>query len=188
VLTALQKRAACPPPNGQQLALLVRAGVLAGALERFGQQRVRERLARDPLRVKHVRLATLARAVLAAGAIRAHVAHVITATGQEDRRVATPAGGALDPEAHDRAELPRPRLERAMTVARDAKVLARDDPAARIDDRRGQRPLVRVDPDHVARPVGRDQRARRTRTGPNMPTMTAHDSSLPTHARLRATV
>jgi transposase len=41
-----------------------------------------------------------------------------------------------------RPELPRPRLERAMTVARDAKVLAAHDPAARIDDRRGQRPLM----------------------------------------------
>src|SRR5450755_2969603 len=187
MLTALEKRAARPPPNGQQLGLLVRAGVLAGTLERLGQQRVRQRLARDPLRIKHVRLATLARAVLTAGAIRTHVAHVIASPDQEDRRVTTPSRGALDPEAHDLTELPRPRLERAMPVPRDAKVLASHDPAARIDDRRRQRPLVRIDPDHVARPIGRDQRARRTRTGPNMQTMTAHDSSLLARG-LRATV
>jgi hypothetical protein len=38
------------------------------------------------------------------------------------------------------------------------------DPAARVGDRRGQRPLVRVDPDHVARMIGRHQQMRRSRT------------------------
>jgi hypothetical protein len=33
-------------------------------------------------------------------------------------------------------------------------VLARDDPAARVDNRRRQRPLVRIDPHHVARVIG----------------------------------
>ena len=54
MLAALYQRAACLPPDRQQLGLLIGAGVLAGALERLGQQRVRQRLARDPLRIKHV--------------------------------------------------------------------------------------------------------------------------------------
>ena len=37
-------------------------------------------------------------------------------------------------------------------------------PPRGIEDRRGQRQLVRVDPDHVARVIGRDQYARRSRT------------------------
>jgi hypothetical protein len=41
-----------------------------------------------------------------------------------------------------------------MTVARHPQVLARDDPAARVDNRRRQRPLVRIDPHHVARVIG----------------------------------
>ena len=79
--------------------------------------------------------------VVAAGAIGAHVAHVIAAPGQEDRRVATESRGALDPRSDDRAKLPCRRLKRPVTVARDAKLLGGDDPAARIDDRRRQRPL-----------------------------------------------
>jgi hypothetical protein len=51
-----------------------------------------------------------------------------------------------------------------MPLARDTEVLAGDDPAARIDNRRGQRPLVRIDPDHVARMIGRRQHVRRSRT------------------------
>jgi len=39
----------------------------------------------------------------------------------------------------------------------------RDDPAARTDHRRHQCPLVRIDPDHAARPIGRDQHVRRAR-------------------------
>ena len=38
------------------------------------------------------------------------------------------------------------------------------DPAARINDRRGQRPLVRIDPDHIASVIGREQQVRRSRT------------------------
>ena len=53
-----------------------------------------------------------------------------------------------------------------MPLARDTKVLGGEDPAAWINDRRGQRPLVRIDPDHVARMIGRDQQMRRSRTAP----------------------
>ena len=88
--------------------------------------------------------------------------------------MATPRRGALHTDADNRAELQRPRLKRPVTVARHAEVLTGHDPTARIDDYRRQRALVRIDPDHVARPVGREQRARRTRTGPHTPAMSAH--------------
>ena len=66
MLAALQKRAARLPLDREQLGVLVEPGVLSGALERPWQQRVRERLAREPLGIERVRLAALARAVLAA--------------------------------------------------------------------------------------------------------------------------
>jgi len=44
-----------------------------------------------------------------------------------------------------------------MTLARDTKVLRGENPAAWINDRRGQRLLVRIDPDHVASVIGREQ-------------------------------
>ncbi len=84
--------------------------------------------------------------------------------------MAPPARGALDPEAHDRPELLGPRLKRTVTVARHVEVLWGDQPAARIGDRRRQRPLMRVDPDHVARMIGRHQQMRRSRTAPDLPT------------------
>jgi hypothetical protein len=146
MLAAFEQRTPRAEPDRQQLALLVGASILTGALERSGQQRVRQCLARDPLGVERVRLAALARPVLASGAIRAHIAHVIAAADQEDRRVPTPRRGALDPDPRDRAELPRPRLQRPVTIARDAEVLAGHDPSARIDDRCRQGALVRVDP------------------------------------------
>jgi hypothetical protein len=49
VLAAGQDRPAPVIPQRQQLMLLVRALLLASALERLGQQRMRQRLARDPL-------------------------------------------------------------------------------------------------------------------------------------------
>ena len=42
-------------------------------------------------------------------------------------------------------------------------MFSRDDPTARIGDARRHRPLVRVNSNNVARAVGRDQHARRTR-------------------------
>ena len=51
-----------------------------------------------------------------------------------------------------------------MSLAADAEVLRAEDPAARISHRRGQRPLVRIDPDHVARMIGRHEQVRRSRT------------------------
>ena len=51
-----------------------------------------------------------------------------------------------------------------MPIARDPEVLAGEAPAAGIDDRRGQGPLVRINPDDVARMIGRDQHVRRPRT------------------------
>ena len=102
---------------------LVGAAVLPGALERPWQQRVRERLARDPLGVERVGLPALARPVRPRRAVRAHVAHVIAAADQEDRGVPAPARGALDPPACDLTELPRPRLERAMPVPGHPEVL-----------------------------------------------------------------
>ena len=144
--------------------LLVRALLLAGALERLGQQRVRERLARDPLCVERVGLAALTGAIRPRRAIRAHIAHVMAAAGQEHRRVPAPARRALDPPPGDLPKLPRPRLQLAVPLTRDAKVSRTQDPAARIGDRRGQRALVRIDPDHVARMIGRHQQVRRSRT------------------------
>jgi hypothetical protein len=102
--------------------LLVRALLLAGALERLGQQRVREHLARDPLAVEHVRLAALPRAIRPRRAVRAHIAHVMAAAGQEHRRLPAPARRALDPPAGDLPKLLRPRLQLAVPLARDAKV------------------------------------------------------------------
>jgi hypothetical protein len=45
------------------------------------------------------------------------------AAGEEDRRVPAPGRGPLDPLPHDRVELPRPRLERAVAVARNTEML-----------------------------------------------------------------
>ena len=70
------------------------------------------------------------------------------------------------PPAGDLPELPRPRLQLAVPLARDTEVRRGQDAAARIEDRRGQRPLVRIDPDHVARMIGRHQQMRRSRTAP----------------------
>jgi hypothetical protein len=92
------------------------ATILPGALERLGQQRVREHLARDPLRVQRVGLPALARAIVARGAVRAHVADVIATPCEEHGGVASPARGALHAPAGDRPELPGPRLHRAMPV------------------------------------------------------------------------
>ena len=144
--------------------LLVGALVLSGALERLGQQRVREHLARDPLGVQRVGLAALARAIRPRRAVRAHIAHVMAAADQEHRRVPAPARRPLDPPAGDLPELPRPRLQLAVPLARDTKVLRGQNPAARVGDRRGQRPLMRIDPDHVASMIGREQQVRRSRT------------------------
>ena len=75
-----------------------------------------------------------------------------------------PARGALNPPPRDRTELPRPRLQRPMPIARDPEVLASEDPATGIDDRRSQGLLVRINPDNVARMIGRDQHMRGPRT------------------------
>jgi hypothetical protein len=137
-------------PQHQQLTLLIRAAVAAGALERARQERVRERLARDPLTVQRVGLAALARAVAAIGAVRAHVAHVVPATSEEHAGVPAPARHALHAPARHAPERQRPRLQRTMPVTGHAEVLDRDQPAAVVDDRRRQRLLVRIDPDRAA--------------------------------------
>ena len=54
VLAAGQDRPAPVVPQRQQLVLLIGAAVATRALERFGQQRVRQRLSRDPLGVQRV--------------------------------------------------------------------------------------------------------------------------------------
>jgi hypothetical protein len=123
VLATLHQRAARLPPDRQQLGLLIRTGVVPRPLECPRQKRVGKRLARNPLRVKLIGLAALARPVLAAGAVRAHIAHVMAAVGQKDRGVPAPGRGALDPPPHDRAELPRPHFKRTVAVAGNAEVL-----------------------------------------------------------------
>ena len=153
-------------PQRQQLAALVRAAVVPRALERPRQQRVRERLPRDPLGVQRIGLAALAGTVRPWRAIRAHVPHVIPATGEEHRRVTTPARGALHPPPRDRSELPRPRLKRTVPIARHTEMLAREQPTTGIHDGRRQAPLMRIDADHVAREIRRQQHARRTRPSP----------------------
>ena len=66
-----------------------------------------------------------------------------------------------------------------MPFTRDTEVLGGDDPAPRIGHSRSQRALVRIHADHIARLIGRQQRARRTRTaldGPGLaPDLPAHD-------------
>jgi hypothetical protein len=146
--------------------LLVRAAVSARALERLGQQRVRQRLAGDPLGVQRVGLAALAPPISARRAVRAHIAHVMTPPAQEHGRVAPPAGGVLHPPAGDLPKLARPRLKRPMTAAGHLEVLRRHDPTAGIHDRRGQRLLVRVDPDDIAGMIRRNQHTRRPRPPP----------------------
>jgi hypothetical protein len=44
------------------------------------------------------------------------------------------------------------------------KVLGGENPAAWINGRSGQCPLMRIDPDHVASVIGREQQVRRSRT------------------------
>ena len=61
----------------------------------------------------------------------------MAAAGQEHRRVPPPARRPLDPPAGDLPKLPRPRLQLAVPLARDAKVRRGEDPAAR--DRRPSR-------------------------------------------------
>ena len=100
------------------------------------------------------RLAALARAIRPRRAIRAHITHVIAAADQVHRGVPAPARRTLDPPASDLPELPRPRLQRTVPIARDTKVLRGENPAAWINDRRGQRPLMRIDPDHIASVIG----------------------------------
>ncbi len=70
---------------------LIWAVVGLGALERPGQQRVRERLPRDPLRIQPVGLSPLLRPIGPGGAVRAHIAHVVA--DQKDRRVPQPYPG-----------------------------------------------------------------------------------------------
>jgi hypothetical protein len=60
--------------------------------------------------------------------------------------------------------LARPRLQRAMPLTRDTEVLEGKNPSAGIDDRCRQRPLMRIDADHVAGVIGRDEQMRRPRT------------------------
>ena len=151
VLAAGEDRPALVVPQRQQLAQLVRAAVLPGALERPGQQRVRERLSRDPLGVQRVGLAALACAIGPRRAVRAHVAHVIATADEEHRRVAPPTRGALDPPAGDRPELACPCLKRTMPIARDPEMLAGNDPPRGSTTVADKCPLMRVDPDHVAR-------------------------------------
>ena len=85
----------------------------------------------------------------------------MAAAGQERGRVPAPARRPLDPPAGDLAELPPPRT---VPLARDTNVLGGENPAAWINDRRGQRPLVRIDPDHFASAIGREQHVRRSLT------------------------
>ena len=163
MLAAGQDRATPVVPQRQQLVQLVGALVGSGALERLGQQRVRQRLPRDPLGIQRVGLAALTRAVLPWRAVGAHVAHVMPPADEEDRRVASPPGGVLDPPTRDRAELARPRLKRPVPATGHLKVLRGHDPAARIGDRRRQRLLVRIDAHHVAGMIRRQQQVRRSR-------------------------
>ena len=64
MLAAGEDRAASVMPQRQQLMQLIRPLVGSGALERRVQQRVRERLTRDPLKIQRVGLAALTRPVL----------------------------------------------------------------------------------------------------------------------------
>ena len=66
-----------------------------------------------------------------------------------------------------------------MPFTRDTEVLRSDDPTPRIGHRCSQRALMRIHADHIARLIGRQQRARRTRTAPDgpgiAPDLPAHD-------------
>ena len=128
MLAACEDRAPAVVPQAEQLVALVGPLVLSCAFERAWQQRVREHLARDPLRVKRVGLAALTRAISPRRAVRAHIAHVIAAVDQVHRGVPAPARGSLDPPASDLPELPRPRLQRAMPSPETRKCSAASTP------------------------------------------------------------
>ena len=134
--------------------------------------------------VERVGLAALASAIGARGAVRAHVAHVLAVAGQEHGRVPAPTGRVLDPPTRDRPERPRPRLKRPMPLARDAEMLAGQQSAARVDHGRRQRALVRIDPDHVAGVIGREQQMR----GPGAPALASGHHALPSRPAVGDTV
>src|ERR1035441_8861942 len=115
-MTAGQDRTALVVAQREQLVVLIRSAVLPGALERLGQQRVRQCLSRDPLGVQLVRLPALTRPVRPRRAIGAHITHVIAAGDQEDRGVAPPARRPLDSPPRDRPELPSPHLQRSVPI------------------------------------------------------------------------
>jgi hypothetical protein len=176
VLAAGQDRAARALVEHQQLALRIRAGLLiVGALERLGQQRVPEHVAVDALGIQRVGLAALAAAIGPRRAVRADVADVMAASAEEDRGVSAPAAGVLHAPARDRPERARPRLKRAVALARDAEMRAGHQPTARVDDRGRQRALMRIDPDHVAGVIGREQQMR----GPGAPALASGHHALP---------
>jgi hypothetical protein len=157
MLAAGEDRAAPVMPQRQQLMQLIRPLVGPGAFERLGQQRVRQRLPRDPLGIQHVGLAALTRPVRPRRAVRAHITHVIAPADQKDRRVTPPASGILHAPTDDRSELPRPRLKRPMPATGHPEMLRGHDPTTRIHDRRGQRLLVRIYPHHIAGVIRRQQ-------------------------------
>ena len=156
------------PPR--QLRLLIRARVIAGALEPPRQQRVRKLLTRDPLGVQHVGLAALARPILAPGVVRADIAHVIATAGQEHPRCACPtprhprspsARSGPNCRAHaSSARCPSPETRKCS----EATIAPRGSATVAVSVR-----LCGSTSDHIARLIGRQQRARRTRTAPNGP-------------------
>jgi hypothetical protein len=163
VLAALEQRLALVVPQAQQLALLIGNRLRPGGLERARQQRMRQRLTRDPLAVQRVGLPALTATILTRGAVGAHIAYVMAGAGQVDRGVPAPARRVLDPPAHDRSERQRPRRQRAVPVTGNPEMLTGQNPAARVDHDRRQRALVRIDPDRVARPRLADQHRGRPR-------------------------
>jgi hypothetical protein len=152
VLAAGQHGAALRVPERHQLAGLLRPAVGTGFVALEGQRQigVGQQLTRDALAIELIRLTALARAVALAGAVRAHVAHVMAAADQKSGGVPAPGTDALHAPADNRPVLTGPRLQRSMAVAGDLEVLDRDDHAAPIDDRRRERVLVRIDPNPAA--------------------------------------
>ena len=99
-----QGRPAGLVPQGDLVGHGVRAGVVAGPLERFGQGWVGRDFTGDALGVEGVGPALPAPAGLLGGAGRAHISDVVAGLGQEHRRVPSEGAGPLDASRHDRPE------------------------------------------------------------------------------------
>ncbi len=107
---------------------------LSARLNARRQQRMREHLTRDTFGIQDVGLAALTRPIAARGAVRDTSRTSRPPAHEKHGRVPTPAGRVLDPPARDLAERPRPCLNQPVPRTGHPEMLARHQPAARVDD------------------------------------------------------